>query len=71
MRLASEGAGAGQVLIIDDATVPIGVEGTLETTLGGLSCGLGLLRLGCIGVIRIDVFPFALLALCLSIQTDQ
>jgi hypothetical protein len=67
MRLAGERAGAGQVLVIDDAAVPIRVEGTLETTLGGLSRGLGLLRLGCIGVIGIDIFPFALLALCLSI----
>ena len=71
MRLASEGAGAGQVLVIDDAAVPIRVKGTLETTLGRLSCGLGLLRLGCTGVVRIQVFPFALLALCLSIQTNQ
>ena len=71
MRLASERAGAGQVLVVDNATVSIRVEGTLETTLGGLSRGLGLLRLGYIGVIGVDIIPFALLALCLSIQTDQ
>jgi len=66
MRLAGERAGAGQILVVDDAAVPIRVEGTLETTLGGLSRSLGLLRLWCIRVIGIHIFPFALLALCLS-----
>ena len=68
MRLAGERAGAGQVLIIDDATVPIRVEGTLETTLGGLGRGLGLLRFGCVGVIGIDIISFALLALACAFK---
>ena len=71
MRLAGERTRAGQILVIDDAAVSIRVEGALETALGGLSRRLGLLRLGCIGIIRIDIFPFPLLALCLDIQTDQ
>ena len=71
MRLAGERAGAGQILVIDDTAMSIRVEGTLETTLGGFSRGLGLLRLGYIRVIGIHIFPFALLALCLSVQTDQ
>ena len=67
MRLARERTGALQALVVDNAAVPIRIEGSFKPTLCGFrSGGLGFFRFWCVGVVGIKVFTFALLALCLS-----